>query len=157
LNKQDIKAYVLQKLDELAESDLSYFEVYGFVFEKIPGEGIELVRGDLTLNLSFEEVDQAINALLFKKEKYDPFVLSSLPCVYFELGGRSSAMRHVNRARLSTKREVDEKIAVFLEMIRFIEPQLANRYDFGDALRKFRFMTSPWEVHIGGWEVDDEA
>jgi hypothetical protein len=157
LNKQAIKAYALQRLDELAESDLSYFEVYGFVFEKIPEEGFELVRGDLTLRFSFGEIDQAITVLIAKKEKYDPFVLTSLPCVYFGLGGRGFAMRHVDRARLTTKTDVDEKIAVFLEMIRFIEPQLVNPYDFGGVLRKYRFMLSPWEVEIGGWEADDES
>jgi hypothetical protein len=157
MKKQDLRTYALERLDELADQDLSYFEVYGFAFEKISGEGFELVRGNLTLRFSFGEIDQAITVLIVKKEKYDPFVLTSLPCVYFELGGRGVPMRHVNRARLTTRRDVDEKIAVFLEMIRFIEPQLAKRYDFGGLLRKYRFMSSPWEIEIGGWEVDDES
>jgi hypothetical protein len=66
-------------------------------------------------------------------------------------------MSHLNRARLSTARDVDVRIANILEMIRFIEPQLANGFDFGSTIRKFRFMTSPWDIHIGGWENDDES
>jgi hypothetical protein len=152
--KEDLAKYTRDALSAFVACELGHWQVYGFKFKQNKNGSHTVTRKDVQIRFNFDIDHMVLNTVVKVVDENDPLLFTDIACVYFHLGGRAGFLATYSNESVRNRRNVDETLQRFHEMLRFMESKLSSNFDLRPAILKFRCMTSPWEVHIGGWQSD---